>query len=118
MKIFITDEQKAELEQLHRESCDKRECNRIKTILLASEGWSSAMISQALRLHEATVNRHISDYVNHRKLNPENGGSQSHLSEMQAAELIAYLTVNLLPTTQAIVALVEKWGTSVTPCRV
>lgn len=109
MKIFITNEQKAELEHLHSTSRDGRERDRIKAVLLASEGWSSAMISQALRLHEATVSRHISDYVNNRKLKPENGGSQSHLSETQTAKLIAYLTVNLLPTTQAIIALVEEW---------
>ncbi len=29
------------------------------------------MIAQALHFHEATVNRHISDYLNHRKLKPE-----------------------------------------------
>ncbi len=68
MKIFITDEQKAELEHLHHTCRDKRECDRIKAILLA---WSSVMVAQALRLNETTVNRHISDYLNHRKLKPE-----------------------------------------------
>ncbi len=109
MKIFITDEQKAELEHLHHTCRDKRECDRIKAVLLASEGWSSVMIAQALRLHETTVNRHISDDLNHRKLKPENGGSQSHLSETQTQELIAYLTADLLPTTQAVIRLVEEW---------
>ncbi|HCJ6522164.1 TPA: IS630 family transposase [Enterobacter cloacae] len=109
MKIFITDEQKAELEYLHRTSRDKRECDRIKAILLASEGWSPSMIAQALRLHEATVNRQIGDYLNHGKLKPENGGSQSLLSEAQTGKLIAYLTDNLLPTTGAVITLVEEW---------
>ncbi|KDL89530.1 hypothetical protein AE02_05266 [Klebsiella variicola] len=66
---------------------------------LASEGWSPSMIAQALRLHEATVNPQIGDYLNHGKLKPENGGSQSLLSEAQTGKLIAYLTDNLLPTT-------------------
>ncbi len=110
MKIFITDEQKAELEHLHHTCRDKRGCDRIKAVLMASEGWSSVMIAQALRLHETTINRHISDYLNHCKLKPENGGSQSHLSETQTQALIAYLTANLLPTTQAVIRLVkEKW---------
>ncbi len=52
MKIFITDEQKAELELLYHTCCDKRECDRIKAVLLAPEGWSSVMIAQALRLYE------------------------------------------------------------------
>ena len=51
--------------------------DRIKAILLASEGWSQAMISQALRIHESTVARHLSDYVFSEKLQPENGGSHS-----------------------------------------
>ncbi len=106
MKIFITDKQKAELEHLHHTCRDKRECDRIKAVLLASEGWSSVMIVQVLRLHETTINRHISDYLNHRKLKPENGGSQSYLSETQTQALIA----NLLPTTQAVIRLVkEAW---------
>ncbi len=50
------------------------------------------MIVQALRLHETTVNRHISDYLNHRKLKLENGGFQSYLCETQTQEFIAYLT--------------------------
>lgn len=41
MKIFISDLQKAELERLHDTRRDKRVCDRIKAILLASEGWSS-----------------------------------------------------------------------------
>lgn len=76
---------KIELERLHDSSRDKHEhvCDRIKAVLLASEGWSSVMIAQALRLHQTTVDRHISDYVNNRKLKPENGGSEGMLSAEQ-----------------------------------
>lgn len=63
MKVKLTTGQKSELEFLHRACRDKRECDRIKAILLASEGWSSAMIAQALRLHETSVQRHISEYL-------------------------------------------------------
>ncbi|POE03943.1 hypothetical protein BVY05_00860 [Pectobacterium odoriferum] len=42
MKIFITDEQKAELEHLHDTTRDGRVRDRIKAVLLASEGWTSA----------------------------------------------------------------------------
>lgn len=109
MKIELTAGQKAELELLHRACHDKRECDRIKAILLASEGWSTPMIAQALRLHETSVQRHISEYLNNGKLMPENGGSDSHLSKTQTAELTEYLTNNLLPTTQAIIELVDEW---------
>jgi DNA-binding NarL/FixJ family response regulator len=36
----------------------------IEAILLASEDWSSAMIAQALRLHQTTVDNHISEFLN------------------------------------------------------
>lgn len=111
MKIELTAGQKAELEFLHRACRDKRECDRIKAILLASEGWSTPMIAQALRLHETSVQRHISEYLNNGKLMPENGGSDSHLSEAQTSELTEYLANNLLSTTHAIIALVDEcWG--------
>jgi hypothetical protein len=47
MKIFISDEQKDELEHLNDTTCDGRVRDRIKVVLLASEGWTSAMIAQA-----------------------------------------------------------------------
>ncbi|GHZ41440.1 IS630 family transposase [Vibrio cholerae] len=78
MKITLTPQQKIQLDQMHVIECDSRVCDRIKAILLASECWSQAMISQALRIHESTVARHLSDYVLSEKLKPENGGSQSH----------------------------------------
>jgi DNA-binding NarL/FixJ family response regulator len=108
MKIFITDQQKAELERLHDSSRDKRVCDRIKAILLASEGWSSAMIAQALRLHQTTVDHHISEFLNKGKLKPENGGSDSKLSAEQTAFLISHLSDNLFYHTRDIVAFVAR----------
>ncbi|MGL5291590.1 MAG: helix-turn-helix domain-containing protein, partial [Vibrionaceae bacterium] len=80
MKITLTPEQKQQLEVMHDTTRDGRVRDRIKAVLLASEGWSQSMISQALRIHESTVARHLSDYVLCEKLKPENGGSQSKLS--------------------------------------
>ena len=72
MKITLTPQQKQQLELMHDAERDRRVCDRIKAILLASEGWSQAMISQALRIHESTVAHHLSDYVFSEKLQPEN----------------------------------------------
>ncbi|EGQ8672068.1 helix-turn-helix domain-containing protein, partial [Vibrio cholerae] len=83
MKITLTPQQKLQLEEMHDSTRDGRVRDRIKAVLLASEGWSQAMISQALRIHESTVARHLSDYVLSEKLKPENGGSQSKLSATQ-----------------------------------
>ncbi len=62
---------------MHNTERDRRICNRIKVVLLASEGWNPTMISQALRIHESTVARHLSDYVLFEKLKPGNGGTES-----------------------------------------
>lgn len=115
MKIFITDEQKNELERLHGTSRDKRVCDRIKAILLASEGWSSPMIAQALRLHESSINRHISDYLNDRKLKPENGGSDSKLSAEQTSLLINHLSSNLFHHAREIIVFIaQTWNVAFT----
>lgn len=78
-------------------------------MLLSAEGWSTRMIAQSQRIDETTVRRHLNVWLNDEKLKPENGGSDSHINELQTAELIAYLTDNLLPTTQAIIELVDEW---------
>ncbi len=74
MKIFITSEQKIKLGRLHDTTRDGQVRDRIKAILLASEGGRSVMIAQALRLHQTTVDRHIGDYRNQGKLQSDNGG--------------------------------------------
>lgn len=115
MKIFITDQQKAELERLHDSSRDKRVGDRIKAILLASESWSSVMIAQALRLHQTTVDHHISEFLNKGKLKPENGGSDSKLRAEQTALLISHLSDNVFHHAREIIAfVVQTWGIAFT----
>lgn len=89
-KINLSEKLKAQLEQRHKSCRDKSESDRIKAVLLCSEGWTIAMISQALRIHETSVNRHLNDY-NDKKLKPENGGSHSALNAKQTAELTSHL---------------------------
>lgn len=67
------------------------------------------MIANSQLIDETTVRRHLHDWLNDEKLKPQNGGSDSHLSEAQTAELITHLTDNLLPTTHAIIELVNEW---------
>lgn len=101
MKIFITEQQKAELERLLDSSSDGRVRDRIKTILLASEGWSSAIIAQASRLHQTTIDHHISEHLNNGKLKPGNGSSNSKLTSEQKSFLISRLSDNLFHHTRA-----------------
>lgn len=95
MKIELTKEDKQELETLHKGERDRRVADRIKAVLLFSEGWTQLQISQALRLRPETIHDHLEDYRRSRKLKPENGGSASHLS----AEQIEAVTNHLEATT-------------------
>ncbi|MGD8110493.1 IS630 family transposase [Vibrio sp. TRT 17S01] len=104
MKITLTPQQKLPLEQMHGIERDSRVCDRIKAVLLASEGWSQTMISQALRIHESTVARHLIDYV----LSEKHGGSQSKLSTIQTTHLIEHLIEKTYSHTHQIVTYVEE----------
>tara|TARA_R110002050_G_scaffold153690_1_gene281323 strand:- start:347 stop:847 length:501 start_codon:yes stop_codon:yes gene_type:complete len=92
--INLTLEQKVDLEALHDTSRDGRVRDRIKAVLLRSEGWSTSMIAQALRLHETTIVRHVDYFVCKNKLAPENGGSQPYLSQKQTDDVVAHIMQN------------------------
>ncbi|HGJ5882768.1 transposase, partial [Arsenophonus sp.] len=109
MNINLSQEQKLKLRNLHRESRDRLVCDRIRCVLLCTDSWTPEMIADSQLIHETTVRRHLNDWLNGEKLAPENGGSDSHLSEEQTAEFITYLTNNLLPTTKAIIEQVADW---------
>lgn len=113
MNVELSPEQIKALEALHRQSRDRRVCDRIRCVLLSAQGWSTTMIAQSQLIHETTVLRHIADYLDDGKLTSENGGSQEHLSSAQSAELTCFLTDNIHVTTASIVALVrERFGVS------
>lgn len=91
MKIILSDKEKKVLELAHRRERDARVCDRIKAVLLRSEGWSCRQIAQALRIHDETVRTHLSDWQVEQKLTPANGGSDSHLTCAQTEALIVHL---------------------------
>jgi transposase len=106
--------EKQRLEEQHASTRDGKEKDRLKAILLFSEGWSAEMIGQALRLHQTTISRHLNEY-HHGKLSSENGGSESKLSESQTEELIAHLTEQTYKSTESIIIYVnETYGVEYT----
>lgn len=109
MGIHLTSEQRIALEMLHKSSRDCRMRDRIRCVLLAADDWTTSMIAKSQLIDETAVRRHLHDWLNDEKLKPENGGSASHLNEVQTTELIVYLTDYLLPTTQAIIEKVGEW---------
>jgi len=91
MKTNLSSEQKKLLEAHHRVERDGRVRDRMKVILLSSEGWTNKAIAQALRIHPETVAQHLNEWEEKDKLKPENGGSESKLSEQQTQLLEQHL---------------------------
>ena len=89
-RIRLTDDEKSDLESRHNQCTNRKEGDRIKAVLLRSEGWTVPMISQALRLNQSTIIRHLDDY-REGKLKIASGGSEGHLSEEQTQALIQHL---------------------------
>jgi transposase len=111
-RFILTEEEKSHLDELHHQTKDGKERDRIKAILLRSEDWTVPMISQALRLHQTTIIRHINEYHDG-KLKNESGGSDSKLDESQTEELIAHLEAHTYHHVHDIILFVkDKWGTS------
>jgi transposase len=110
-KISLTPKEKDDLECRHRVTRDACESDRIKAVLLRAEGWSLAAIAQALRVHEATIARHLKDYLEESKLTFSKGGSSSFLSDEQTAQLVSHLSNTLYHHTQDIALYIqERWG--------
>lgn len=113
-RLFLTPEEKASLEAAHHCCEDRKEGDRIKAILLRSEGWTVPQISQALRLHQSTIIRHIEGYKLG-KLKNQSGGSSSHLTDEQTQELIAHLEEHTYAHNHQIVLYIkERFGVTYT----
>ena len=113
-RLHLESEEKAKLEGKHAAQINGKERDRLKAILLRSEGWTVPQISQALRLHQTTIIRHIEEYKKG-KLSNESGGSTGHLSEAQTQELIEHLEANLYHHNHEIILYVKtRWGVSYT----
>lgn len=114
-RLYITSEEKNHLEREHALKENGKERDRIKAVLLRSEGWNVPQISQALRLHQSTIIKHIEEYKTRSKLSNESGGSSSHLTDEQTEKLIAHLEENTYAHNHQIVLYIkEKFGVTYT----
>ena len=107
-RLYLTSEEKDYLERSHAQKENGKERDRIKAILLRSEGWTVPQISQALRLHQSTIIKHIEEYKITGKLKNESGGSTSHLTEDQTQELITHLEENTYAHNHQIVLYIKE----------
>lgn len=107
MKLFLSEHDRNTLRAQHKKERDKRVCDRIKAVLLFDAGWSCQQIAFALLLDEDSVRNHIREYEDSHKLKPENGGSQSKLTEEQSAALEKHLRGHTYLYAKDIVAYVK-----------
>ena len=92
MRNFLSEQEVLELRSQHRKEKDRRVADRIKAVLLSNKGWSYKQIAEALFLDEDTVSRHVSEYLESKKLRIVTGGSESKLSSIQTSELQLHLS--------------------------
>jgi transposase len=107
MKIILSEEEKIALEVLHKEA-SRKIADKIKSVLLRSEGWSLSKISQALRLHNDTIGRYISEYLRGNSFDFKYKGSSERLTPEQNDELISHLESNLYAKVIEIIAYVKS----------
>lgn len=91
MKEFLTKEQRTYFVRTHKREQNKKTCDRIKAVLLCDSGYTYSEISRILLLDDETIRRHVEDYCTKLKIKPENGGSESKLTEEEAQALITHL---------------------------
>ena len=91
MKNFLTDEERTSLRKRHKKERDGRIRDRIKAVLFRDEGWTLMQIAHALLISDEMVRKHVHDYLESKKLKPENGGSKEKLSDQQSKQLVRHL---------------------------
>lgn len=92
MKKILSSRKREKLIDRHRKERDGRVRDRIKAVLAYDDGYSYAEIAKILLLDDETIRRHIEDYLDKEKLNPENGGSDGKLTDSETHQLTLHLS--------------------------
>jgi len=113
--IKLTKEEKDSLKNQHKSERDRRIADRIKAVLLYDQGYSYEKIAEILLLSHEGVRKHVRDYWDFRKLETNNGGRVSKLSDSQLKELEIHLEENNYVYAKDIAGYIwDKYGVSYT----
>lgn len=107
MKITLSTEEKRVLEEKQKKTFNRKIADKIKAVLLRSEGWSISKIAQALRLYADTISRYLSEYINNGSFNFNYRGSKEQLTSKQSEELTTHLEANLYTKVVEIISYVK-----------
>lgn len=111
MKFVLTHKEIEEIKQLHR-NCSKRTvADKLKSLLLLSDGFSCVEVGRILLLDDDTVRTYRNQYQNHgvkALLIDGNKGRMANLNEKQRLALEQHLEENTYINTNGIIAWVQK----------
>lgn len=111
MKDFLTQQQVETLEQRHRQCREKRQADRIKTVLTLNRGYGYEEIARILLLDDSTLRNYYAEYVEggvEGLLEDHYSGGSSRLSSLQLEELDNHLQEHTYQSSKEIVAHIEK----------
>jgi transposase len=111
MKDFLSERDVKEFEKLHRQCKDKRQADRIKTILLLNKGYSFAQITEILLLDDSTLRNYYAEYAEggmERLLKDNYSGGTSRLSCQQIEALDEHLQKHTYTRSKEIQAYIRK----------
>lgn len=91
MEKLLNPIERNELINAHRKERDGKSRDRIKAILAYDDGYNYSEIARILLLDDATIGRHISDYLEMKKIKSCGGGSVCKLTKNESDKLKAHL---------------------------
>ena len=99
------------LERKHRSLRDKRQADRVKSVIALAKGWSAAQIAEILLFDEKTSRHYFDRYQQggmDALLDDNYTGAESKLDEHQMSELADYLEEYILPDAKSVIAYIVK----------
>ena len=100
---ILSDQKRKNLILDHKNERDSRVKDRIRSIILYDQGEPYEIIAKYLIVSINTVKKYISEYLNNNKLKPQNGGSESKLTDNQLKELSTHLEENTYTKVECII---------------
>lgn len=119
MTIKLTQTEREELKQLHRNCRKKRFADKLKAILLLDNGFSCVEVGQILLLDDDTVRKYRNQYLSHGAnslLEDNNKGSLPYLSDVELSSLDKHLEEYTYSDSKGIIDWIKReFGISYTP---
>jgi transposase len=111
MTIKLSQEERTEIKQLHRNCKQRKQADKLKAILMLDTGFSCVQVGKLLLLDDDTIRSYRNTYLTQGAtalLINNNKGSVSFLNSKQLETLEEHITANTYMDSKGIVAWIEK----------